>query len=489
MNVFKSIQWRLQIWYGLVLVAVLASLGIIACRLQRDLQLRDVDDALQRQFSFVADLLHPSEEGPPPGDDDEPPPGEGPPGHPPREGIRLRMPLSGSQLFEGSGVNSFFYLVEKTDGTELARSTNAPSVQAFKTLIAGLKPPSRRPGEPKRQPPTPRSFAGFRLIAVRTPPGFPVVVGCPLAPLWRASRVAELQLAGASAVILFFGLAGGWWISRRAISPISSISATAATIAAGNLAQRINVTDTESELGELALVLNSTFARLETAFAQQQQFTSNAAHELRTPVTVMLTHTQTALQRERSASEYRLSIEACHRSAQRMRRLITSLLELARLDAGQEIFQSAKFDFAKTVGECIELVRPMASERGIQFQARLDPVELKGDPDRLGRVATNLLTNAIQYNCECGEVRVTLEARDHQAFLTVADTGVGIAAGDLPHVFERFYRADPSRSAESAHAGLGLAICKSIVEAHGGTIEAASTPGQGAAFVVRLPAA
>src|SRR5204862_5783999 len=130
---------------------------------------------------------------------------------------------------------------------------------------------------------------------------------------------------GIGGCILLVGLAGGWWLATGAIRPIEGISATAAKISAGDLSQRIDVAETESELGRLAGVLNSTFARLETAFAQQQQFTSDAAHELRTPVSVILTQTQAALARERPAAEYREIIEACQRAAQRMRRLIESL--------------------------------------------------------------------------------------------------------------------------------------------------------------------
>ena len=140
--------------------------------------------------------------------------------------------------------------------------------------------------------------------------------------------------------------AGGWF--RAALRPIDDISAAAVKISAGDLSQRINVAEAESELGQLAAVLNSTFARLETAFAQQKQFAADAAHELRTPVSVILTQTQTALNREREAAEYKQTVEACQRAAQRMRKLIESLLALARLDAGQEVLKRLRFDFSKT---------------------------------------------------------------------------------------------------------------------------------------------
>jgi len=257
-------------------------------------------------------------------------------------------------------------------------------------------------------------------------------------------------------------------------------------ISAGDLSQRINVAEAESELGQLAAVLNSTFARLEAAFAQQKQFASDAAHELRTPVSVILTQTQTALNRERDAASYKQTVEACQRAAQRMRKLIESLLALARFDAGQEVLKRLRFDFSRTIADGVELVKPLAGERGVTIATELAPLEIVGDSERLAQVVTNLLTNAVQYNQPEGEVRVKLEASGGLAVLTVADTGQGIGAADLPRVFERFYRGDQSRTG-AGNAGLGLAICKVIIEAHGGTIEAASEENAGSTFTVRLP--
>ncbi len=136
--------------------------------------------------------------------------------------------------------------------------------------------------------------------------------------------------------------------------------------------------------------MNSTFARLETAFAQQQQFTADAAHELRTPVSVILTQTQTVLNREREAADYKQTVEACQRAAQRMRKLIESLLALARFDAGQEVLKRLPFDFSKTIADCVELVQPLADERGVKIIYRTSSAEITGDSERLAQVVTNL---------------------------------------------------------------------------------------------------
>ena len=336
-------------------------------------------------------------------------------------------------------------------------------------------------GNPSK-PPLIRTVFGFRETVQPLPSGETILVGCSIAPELRQLNLTALKLTGAGAIILLLGLAGGGWLVRRALRPINDISAAALKISAGDLSQRIDVAETESELGQLAAVLNSTFARLETAFAQQQQFTADAAHELRTPVSVMLTQTQTALQRERSATEYRETIEACQRASQRMRRLIESLLELARLDAGQETDEAARFNLAGTVNECAEQLKPVASQRNVKILTELVPVKITGDAERLAQVITNLLTNAIQFNQTGGEVRVKLETQAGLAVLTVSDTGPGISDEDLPHVFERFYRGDKSRTTAHGNAGLGLAISKAIVEAHGGTIEVVSKENVGNDF-------
>ena len=314
-----------------------------------------------------------------------------------------------------------------------------------------------------------------------------IEVGCSITTELDDLRADALMLTLIGGVILLVGLTGGWWFVGRALRPVSEISATAVKISAGDLSQRINVAEAESELGQLAAVLKSTFARLETAFAQQKQFATDAAHELRTPVSVILTQTQTALNRERDAESYKQTVEACQRAAQRMRKLIGSLLELARFDAGQEVLKQLRFNFSKTISDSVEMVQTLAGERNVKIVSEIAPLEITGDSERLAQVVTNLLTNAIQYNQSGGEVRLNLAVQNGLAVLEIADTGQGIAPEDLPRVFERFYRADQSRTGGGS-AGLGLSICKAIVEAHGGTIEVASEVGKGSTFTVRLPA-
>jgi heavy metal sensor kinase len=300
-------------------------------------------------------------------------------------------------------------------------------------------------------------------------------------------RRLAFWLAMAGAAVLGLGLAGGWWVASRAIRPIEDISATAAKIAAGDLSQRISLTDTENELGRLADVLNSTFARLESAFNNQARFTSDASHELRTPISTILLQAQTALSRERASSEYRETLKACERAAQRMRQLIESLLALARLDAGQEPLRRDECDLSAIVARSIELIRPLATCRSITIQTTLSKAICRGDATRLAQVIDNLLSNAVDYNLEGGGIRISTANNQGIVTLIVTNTGAGIAAEDLPHIFERFYRADKVRTGNGGHSGLGLAITKAIVQAHGGDISVRSERGSRTTITVRLP--
>ena len=251
--------------------------------------------------------------------------------------------------------------------------------------------------------------------------------------------------------------------------------------------QRIASPENRSELGGLAAVLNSTFERLEAAFAREKQFTADAAHELRTLISVIISEAQTVLSREREPAEYRESLEACLAAAQQMRRLTESLLQLARSDASHEQAPRTRIDIASIAQDSAAYVAHLAQKQHIKIFPDLAPATAFGSADELRQVITNLLTNAIDYNRPYGQVHLTTRTENGCAIVTVRDNGHGIAEKNLPHIFDRFYRTDQARSRASGRSGLGLPICKAIVEAHGGAIEAASTVGSGTTFTIRLP--
>jgi signal transduction histidine kinase len=409
--------------------------------------LNQIDEDLQRRVAAVSGDVRRrppfGERGghPPFGDGPERPPPRfpSPDGSSPRDFREFRpgpreIRLSAQTLsqFDETDTNAYYFAIWSRDGTLVKHSTNAPIAAPVPMRLGADTQPHTRMREP------------FREAFHFTEMGDCVLVGRAITTDLDTIRRFGLWLFGAGGAVLAFGLGGGWLLATRALRPVEDISVTATRISAGNLSERINVADTDNELGHLASVLNSTFARLEAAFAQQKQFTADASHELRTPLAVIISEAQTSLARERTSAEYRETVEACLDTAQQMRRLTESLLELARLDGSQEPIQRERLDLAETTRSSVERLRPLARQRGLQIQCDLASAEACGNADHLGQVITNLVANAIQYNQPNGEIRVSTRTENGMAILKVADTGVGIAAEEIPHIFERFYRADKS---------------------------------------------
>lgn len=452
MKCLHSIRWRLQLWHGGLLVLILAGFGLTAWQYQRRDQLNRIDHELEQRMGMIAGALRAGTPPPP-----------------------LRLSQREASLFEGKPGQAFYYIVWLPDGQLGVRSALAPSDAPLPPAFRG--------------PPVIRSRGAFQECFQTTPSGDRILVGRDIRAELATIRRFGWLLAGAGSAVLALGLLGGWWISSRALRPIGTISATATRIATGDLSQRIPLDETESELGQLAQTLNHTFERLQASFARQVQFTADASHELRTPVAVVLTQTQTALARERSAEDYRESLAACQRAAKRMRGLIESLLMLARLDSVEKPPPFVSCELDSITRDAMELLRPLAQGQNITLNLALAPAFCMGNPEQLAQVVTNLVANAIHYNRSGGSVRVEVAAQNGNAVLSVSDTGNGIAPDDMPHLFERFYRSDKARSSAQGHTGLGLAIVKAIVESHHGKITVESTPGQGSLFKVYLPLA
>jgi two-component system, OmpR family, sensor kinase len=477
----RSIRWRLQLWHGLLLLAVLCGFAYTAQRLQWAQELRRVDAELQQRVNELLGLI-----GRPPG----------PPGAPREPTLEDFFPLpedawstSGPRaqqekpLRDWATANGGWFIVWERGGTVL-RASEATTAARPRPELA-----SSRPLTPHGQSITLADGQPGRELAAATPRGEIVLTGRAVSTEAATNRRTALQLAGLVAGVWLLGMLGGSWLTGRALRPIQTISDTAAGLSAGRLDQRIEVAATETELGRLATVLNATFARLRQAFDQQARFTADAAHELRTPVTVMLSQTQLSLQRERTPGEYRDALQTCRRAAERMNGLIESLLELAHLDADAAGLEKQPIDLATVATDSAALVESLAAERGLTLQRRFEPAPCLGNPDRLGQIVTNFLSNALRHSPAGSAITVASGRTAPHSWVSVADPGSGIAAEHLPHLFERFYRADPSRHRGSGGAGLGLAICKTIAEAHGGGIDVTSELGVGSTFTLWLPAA
>lgn len=368
-----------------------------------------------------------------------------------------------------------------------AWDANDKLLVASKTAPAELRPEAKPPEKKGPHPFHARDRGAFREVLLSADGGGQVLVGRNLQKERDQLRRLLTWIIGSSTGVLAAGLCGAWYLAKRITDPIRRMTATAERISATNLAERLDVPPGRSEPARLAEVINGMLARLQEAFDRQTRFTADASHELRTPVSVVLSQAELALAKERSPEAYRDALGACLRAASRMKTLVEGLLTLARSDAGMPLVRREPVDLRTIVERELEAVQSVAAARNLATAVDLHSVNVVGDGDRLGQVVANLLTNAIAYNRDGGKMAVSLVAAENEAVLTVADTGIGIAAEHVPHLFERFYRVDPSRSAQGQGSGLGLAICDEIVRAHGGRIEVNSRPGEGSTFTVRLP--
>lgn len=295
----------------------------------------------------------------------------------------------------------------------------------------------------------------------------------------------EMLVIGVGLLILALG--GGWFLTERVLTPIQRITRTASAISASNLSQRIDTGNTEREFGALVRTLNHTFDRLEQAFGRQTRFTADASHELRTPVAIILTQAEAVLKKNRSAQEYRETVEICLKVAHRMKSTVEGLLTLARADAGELRLDTQSVNLAILTQEIVTLLQPLALERQVAFTLNIEPTIVNGDRERFREAITNLATNAIRYNRTGGKVTITLRNEPPSAILAVSNTGPGIPTEHQAHIFERFYRVDQARAREAGGSGLGLAITKWIVEAHGGTVTLHGREGEATTFTIRLP--
>jgi heavy metal sensor kinase len=290
--------------------------------------------------------------------------------------------------------------------------------------------------------------------------------------------------------VLLIATAGGWWMSRRALQPVNQIIDAARSIGEQSLARRLPVPETQDELQRLSETLNQMLGRIESAFRRITEFTADASHELRTPVALIRTTAELALRKQRTTEEYREALEDVHAESVRTTDLIENLLTLARADAGKAALDRRELDLVQVVREASVQGQKLAGARNLRFRTEVpdSPVPAIGDPSALRRLLLIVIDNAVKYTPE-GEITVRLLSANGNPQVHVSDTGIGIPQGDLARVFERFYRADKSRSRDSGGAGLGLSIAKWIAEVHQGAIEARSEQDRGSTFILTLPGA
>lgn len=288
-------------------------------------------------------------------------------------------------------------------------------------------------------------------------------------------------------VLLLIAAVGGWFIAKSAFRPVRRITDTAEAITDGSdLTARIGLKRGKDEIHRLAATFDRMLDRLEASFEAEQRFTSDASHELRTPTAVILAECEYAREGGRTETELREALAVVERQAGRMSQLINQLLSITRMDQGARPAALERANLTElTEVVCDELA--VADKRGITLEKALEPgVFADIDVGMMTRLVQNLLENAYKYGRENGHIRVALRREGAKAVLSVADDGIGISAEDLPHIWQRFWRADPSRGSTPG-AGLGLSMVRQIAEAHGGTATVRSAPGAGSTFTVTLP--
>jgi len=345
---------------------------------------------------------------------------------------------------------------------------------------------------------------GLRLAVqrIRTSPQSAVfiVIG---QPFEDASDDAELLagvLGAAIPLALILATAGGWFLARKSLAPVVSMSERARRISAENLGERLPVVNPRDELGQLATTINELLSRLDDAFAQQQeafaqqrQFMADASHELRTPLSVIRATSEVTLEEpDCEVGEYREAMATVGEQARRLARIVEELFTLARADAGQRTIERKSFYLDELVAETARAASVLASRKGVAMEYAPAPeAPFHGDEGLLRQMILNLLDNAIKHTPSGGSVRLSLEQHDSKYAITVADTGSGVPAESQPHIFRRFYRADKARSRSGAlddgGAGLGLSIAQWIAEAHDGRLELARSDESGSAFIASFP--
>jgi signal transduction histidine kinase len=444
---FSSLRTRVLFWYTALLAVVIASFGGTVCLLAWRTRLVEVDATLVARAGALADALELAPDGT----------------------FDLVLPPD-TAPGAAEGQPSIYFALWTQAGEPIDQSDAALAV-------------------PRPNGPGVRTRLGRREVTVTSPAGPLVLVGRDMADvqaeIWALA--GRLGVLGLGALAVAFG--GGWLLVGRALSPIGRISRTARAMSGGDLAARIPLEDVETDLDELARVLNDAFDRLHAAVERQKRFTADASHELRTPLTTMSTEIQWSLGHAREAAVYRQSLEVCRRAVERMTATVGQLLDLARADARPFVDHRQQVRLDDLVAQVCTDAAPLARASSVCVEHRTTPVTVPGDPDRLRDALTNILTNAIQYNRAGGSVVISASVAEGVATLTIADTGIGIAPAELDRIFEPFFRADPARSRDAGGAGLGLSLAARIVEQHGGRIDCSSEPGTGTTIRIHLPVA
>ena len=459
-----SVRTRLTLWYSAVLLAIVVTIGALSYSWLRVGLLQDLDASLLTVAQVVRDVDAPARAA--------------------ADHEALLRELLGPELYD-----KFFQLL---DPEGRPRVSSPPR----RTSALPLSPAARARAARGQNTFETVSLADAEPVRILTMPIVRegrVVEIVQVGMLLRRARTTLDRYLDTLTVLIPVGIGlaalGGAIIAQVALRPLDRMTRTARRISAEDLSRRVERPGTGDELDRLAETLNDMLARLDQAFSQSRRFAADAAHELRTPLAALRGSMEVALRGERSAEEYRRVVASGLEEVARLIRLSEDLLLLSRSMAGPEPGR-AVVDLEPLLLEVFDVGARLGQAAGVTVRAEgATPAPVRGDAAALRRALLNLVENAIKYTPRGGKVELRLSVRVGTAEVEVSDTGIGLEPADAERIFDPFVRLDAARSRDTGGAGLGLAIARSIVAAHGGTLSVESGPGSGSRFTLRLPLA
>lgn len=459
----RSVRVRLTLWYILLLALVLVVFSGALYLTLRTALYHNLDDALRNSAALLVNALEVDAQG------------------------RLMAEPAQPLAWSNSRAGEQFWRVLDPAGGVVAQA-GVPDLGGVPvdpaTVAAALTGQDRVEtirlgGELIRIYTTPVDHAG-RVVGV-------VQLGFSLDEVWNTLSVFLTILSVALPAALALASLGGVFLAGRALRPVDHITRAAQSIGAGDLSRRLNLDLPDDELGRLARTFDGMIARLDAAFRRQRRFTADAAHELRTPLTIIKGDLSLALARPRDTQYYRQALVEVDEEVDRMNRLVERLLTLARADVEGPPLHRQPVNLSYLLAEIVKQTRPLAEAKGLELAAQIVPdLVAHVDADAITEVLLNLLDNAIKYT-PAGWVRLNARMEEEHICIAVSDSGPGISAEHLPHLFDPFYRMDRARSRELEGVGLGLTIAHELVRAHGGDLTVHSVLGEGSSFSVYLP--
>lgn len=462
MKFLQSIGWRITIWHSIMFIIILFLFSGFLYITFSDMLTKEVDSMLTRELCLIAYSL---EEG--------------------DSYSKIEQRINLLPSFKRVNEEEIYWEIENERGQIIAGSDNLDGQRINDSETLKKMDENTFSWDPEL------NGIPLRAMSMQLKSQNKLTYKITVATNDRIRHLAIEQLRNII-IICNFGFLGisivmGWLISKKTLKPIHQIINTTNTITATSLHERLPIEGPDDELQNLSKTLNGMIDRLEDSFTQIQQFTSDVSHELRTSLTIMRGELEVGLNRNRSEEEYKRVLHTVLEEVIYLSDMVEKFLYISRNTSNSNQIDCKTVDGMFLFQYVKDHVLPLVMKKQIQLHIQIpDPFLLYGDEDLLRRLFINLLENAIKYTPEGGKVGVKAWSKESFTHIEVIDHGIGIPEEHLPFIFQRFYRVDDSRSRSQGGTGLGLSLCKWIVEVHNGTIEVCSKPNEGTRVIVKL---